>query len=453
MSHNFRLGAAPLYLLFCLLLGGASAAGIWANLLLQLVGLALIVWSLSARRRTPIGTPARQLIALMTLGLLIVVVQLVPMPPSLWTELGGRERIAAGFELLGQPLPWLPISLSPRSTLAAGVWTVPAMAMLLLVARLGAFRTTWLAWTIVAVAAISAAIGALQIADQSWYFYQVTNFGAGVGFFANANHQATFLVSTIPFLPALYLASRRKGGSTKRTSGLLVILIGIFMILLVGLALNGSLAGIGIAIPVIVGSAGMLWLGKRKLPGWAAGLMLLVTAGALAIPLSAPLGNNLTTTEAKSSQFSRYTTFKVTAQAAREHLPFGSGLGTFIEIYRTYEDPVRVEPTFINRAHSDYLELFLETGLLAAPVVLLFLIWWAWHFWRAWRSDAPDYFARAAGVASAAMLIHSVVDYPLRTAAISAIFAMCCALLADARPSSRRNEQGPAEKQARHLSA
>jgi O-antigen ligase len=181
--------------------------------------------------------------------------------------------------------------------------------------------------------------------------------------------------------------------------------------------------------------------------------MLLVTAGALAIPLSAPLGNNLTTTEAKSSQFSRYTTFKVTAQAAREHLPFGSGLGTFIEIYRTYEDPVRVEPTFINRAHSDYLELFLETGLLAAPVVLLFLIWWAWHFWRAWRSDAPDYFARAAGVASAAMLIHSVVDYPLRTAAISAIFAMCCALLADARPSSRRNEQGPAEKQARHLSA
>jgi O-antigen ligase len=453
MSHNLRLAAAPLYLLLCLLLGGASAAGIWANLLLQLVGLATIVWSLSARRQTPIGTPAWQLIALVVLGLLIVAVQLVPMPPSLWTELGGRERIAAGFELLGQPLPWLPISLSSRSTLASGLWTIPAIAMLLLVARLGAFRTIWLAWTIVTVAVVSAAIGALQVADTSWYFYAVTNFGFGVGFFANANHQATLLVSTIPFLPALYLASRRKGGSTKRTSGLLVILLGIFMILLVGLALNGSLAGIGIAIPVIAGSAGMLWLGKRKLPVWAAGLMLLVTAGGMAIPLSTPLGNNLTTTEAKSSQFSRYTTFRMTAQAAREHLPFGSGLGTFIEIYRTYEDPARVEATFINRAHSDYLELFLETGLLAVPLVLLFLIWWGWRFWRAWRSDEPDYFARAAGMASAAMLIHSVVDYPLRTAAVSVLFAMCCALLADARPSSRRNEQGPLEKQARHLSA
>ncbi|HEX8442029.1 MAG TPA: O-antigen ligase family protein [Allosphingosinicella sp.] len=453
MSHNLRLAAAPVYLLLCLLLGGASAAGIWANLLLQLVGLALIAWSLSAQRRTPIDTPARQLIALVVLMLLVVVVQLVPMPPSLWTELGGRERIAAGYRLLGEPLPWLPISLSAGSTLAAGLWLIPAVAMLLLVAKLGAFRLTWLAWTIIAVAVVSAAVGALQVADASWYFYQVTNYGAGVGFFANANHQATLLVSTIPFLSALYLASRGKGGFSKRTSGLLVILIGVLMILLVGLALNGSLAGFGIAIPVIAASIVMLWLGKRKLPGWAAGLMLLATAAALAIPLSTPLGNNLTTTEAKSSQFSRYTTFLVTAKAAQEHLPFGSGLGTFIEIYRTYEDPARVEQTYINRAHSDYLELFLETGLLSVPLLLLFLIWWSWRLSLAWRSDEPDHFARAASIATAAILIHSIVDYPIRTAAISALFAMCCAIMANPRPRSRRGEQSPPEKQARHLSA
>jgi hypothetical protein len=161
----------------------------------------MVVWSLSARRRTPIGTPARQLIALMVCGLLIVAVQLVPMPPSLWTELGGRERIAAGFNLLGQPLPWLPISLSSRSTLASGLWTIPAVAMLLVVARLGAFRLSWLAWTIVAVAVVSTAIGALQVADPSWYFYQVTNFGFGVGFFRqreSSSHPAS-LDDPLPF--------------------------------------------------------------------------------------------------------------------------------------------------------------------------------------------------------------------------------------------------------------
>ena len=39
-----------------------------------------------------------------------------------------------------------------------------------------------------------------------------------------------------------------------------------------------------------------------------------------------------------------------------------------------------------------------------------------------------------AVVASAAILAHSLVDFPLRTAAISAAFGMCLALVADRRP-------------------
>jgi hypothetical protein len=36
--HNLRLAVVPVYLMLCLLLGGASAAGIWANFALQLLG-------------------------------------------------------------------------------------------------------------------------------------------------------------------------------------------------------------------------------------------------------------------------------------------------------------------------------------------------------------------------------------------------------------------------------
>ena len=53
MNHHLRLAAVPVYLVLCLLLGGASAAGFWANLFLQLTGLGLILWSLVAVRRTP----------------------------------------------------------------------------------------------------------------------------------------------------------------------------------------------------------------------------------------------------------------------------------------------------------------------------------------------------------------------------------------------------------------
>ena len=42
-----------------------------------------------------------------------------------------------------------------------------------------------------------------------------------------------------------------------------------------------------------------------------------------------------------------------------------------------------------------------------------------------------------ASGASAIILAHSVVDFPLRTAAISTCFAMCLALLAERRPPRR----------------
>jgi O-antigen ligase len=451
--HHLRVAVVPLFLAFCLILGGASAAGFWVNFALQIAGLGLIAWALVAERRTPMATPGRQLVALLALMLLFIGVQLIPLPPDVWANLGGRQDIVRGFEMLGQPLPWMPISLAPHETLASGLWLIPAIAVLLGIVKLGGFKASWLGWAVVLVTIVSIAIGALQVAGGQWYFYQNTNYGVGVGFFANGNHQATLLIATIPFLAALYLSGSGSRQSAQRNSGLLVIIAGILMVLLVGLAINRSLAGIGLGIPVVAGSLAMIWLRKRKAPAWVALAGLLVAAGAMAVPFSAPMGNNLTSAEARSSQFSRYTTFRTTLEAAQDHLPFGTGLGTFVDVYRTYEDPALVERTYINHAHSDYLELLLETGLVGAALLALFLLWWGRRLVAVWRAEKPDHIARAASIASAAMIAHSIVDYPLRTAAISALFAACCALMAEPRPRARRSEEPAAEKQARHLSA
>src|SRR5215208_2152719 len=94
------LAAAPIYLLACLLLGG-SAQGIWANMLLQLAGVGLIAWVALAPADEPLTRPARQLCLLAILGLALIALQLVPLPPSLWSHLPGREPIAAEYRLLG----------------------------------------------------------------------------------------------------------------------------------------------------------------------------------------------------------------------------------------------------------------------------------------------------------------------------------------------------------------
>jgi hypothetical protein len=72
---------------------------------------------------------------------------------------------------------------------------------------------------------------------------------------------------------------------------------------------------------------------------------------------------------------------------------------------------------------------------------VLFLAWWAAAVWRVWRSSEAHPFARAASIASAAVLAHSIVDFPLRTAAISVCFGMCLALLADSTGAPPKEEK------------
>jgi len=114
-------------------------------------------------------------------------------------------------------------------------------------------------------------------------------------------------------------------------------------------------------------------------------------------------------------------------------MPFGSGLGSFQSVYPLYEDPATVSQTYAIHAHDDYAELALELGLPGILLVIAFLAWWIVAVWRVWRSAEAGPFVRAASIASAALLAHSVVDFPLRTGAISACFAFCLALLADRR--------------------
>lgn len=455
MIHAIRLAIIPAYLALCLVFGGASAAGYWANMGLQLAAIPVIVWAVAANPSHPMSTPARQLVVLLLLMLVVVALQLVPLPPSIWTSLPGRQPVVDGFRMVGEPLPWLPLSLDPYWTISSALWLLPAIAILLGIIRLGSFRSAWLAWVLAAVTIASIAIGALQKVggdDSPWYFYEITNYGSTTGFFSNANHLATLMVATIPFLAALYLALVAKGRSIQKSSGLLVVLAGSLVVIAVGIAINGSIAGIGLCVPVIAGSLLMILSRRRRLPRWTPLIVALLLAGSVAVVFTAPFANNLTTAGEKSKEDSRYNSFTKSLAATRDFMPAGSGIGTFQQIYRTREDPATVDRFYMNHVHGDYIEIALEAGIPGLLVLILFLLWWARRCVLIWAAEEPDYFARAATIASAAILAHSVVDYPLRTAAMSAVFAMCCGLMAEPRTQTRRSERSSTSR-ARHLSA
>jgi O-antigen ligase len=456
VTHHLRLALAPIFLVLCLLLGGASGGGHWANLLLQLLALPIIAWGLVARRSAPLSSSARQLLLLLCGAVLLVLAQLVPLPPSIWTNFGGREEIVRGFQMLGQPLPWLPISLAPHQTIASALWTLPALAILFGILRLGAYKASWLAAALLVVTAVAVGLGALQLAggeNSSLYFYSITNRGSAVGFFANSNNQAELLVVAIPFVAMLYLMGRR-GGSLQKSSALLLVLGGALSVLLVGILVNGSLAGMGLAVPALGVAVLMILYRRKPLPIWAPVAAALLLAGTVALMLSTPFQNNLTSEQARTSEDSRYTSFGKSIDAAGDHLPVGSGIGTFADIYRLYENPNTVTRWYMNHVHNDYIEVALETGFAGIVLMALFLLWWLRRVFVIWRAAEPDHAARAATIASAVILAHSFVEFPLRTAAISAVFAMCCALMAEPRPRTRRkNREDKPLAAARHLSA
>lgn len=451
-----RRSIAPLYLLLCLLLGGASAAGFIANLALQWLALPLLGWALLAHGRDP-GEPATRSLMVLALALAaFMIIQLIPLPPSLWTLLPGRRATADGFAMLGQPAPWLPLSLAPENALASLLWLLPAFAVLVAMLRLGAFRASWLATAVLVVVSLSVPIGALQIVGgdpSNWYFYEITNNGQAVGFFANSNHAATLLVVAIPFLAALQLSLVQRQRSPRRSSALLVITTAAYLVIAVGLVINFSIAGLGLAVPVTIASFMLLKTenkGRVRLGGIAT---LIFAVAAVAAILIGPVHNNLTdklTGPASGlDQLSRKVSIAKTLDAAADFAPFGSGVGTFQAVYRGKEAPADVIGTYMNHAHSDLAEIMLETGAIGVGLLALLLIWWARRARALWSVAVPDYFARAATIASGAIMAHSLVDYPLRTAAISALFAACLALMAQPHPFTTRRRD---DNDVRHLS-
>jgi O-antigen ligase len=407
---------------------------------LQLAGLAIVAWAVAAPVERVLPKPVTLLFLLVVAGIGVVAFQAVPLPPEIWAG-GSRGSIVEGYRVLGMRLTAAPVSLTPYESLATLLCIIPPVAIFCAIVRLDAYRPSWLAAALLAGAIAGIILGALQVVsagpNSPWYLYPETNVGLGVGFFANANHMADLLVIALPFVAAI--AAAAKGGNIQRYSALLTILAGIGMVLVVGIALNGSLAGHALAFPVIAASALILLPSGSRWRGWLAGAAALSVIASIAGLASSSIGSTRIGHDATGAVQSREQILVTTSKAMADYMPLGSGLGSFVRVYRLYESPDKVTNEYVIHAHNDYAELALELGVAGIILMLLFLGWWASQCFAVWRQGEGGSWARAASIASAAVLLHSLVDFPLRTAAISVCFAMCLALLAERRAPMRRD--------------
>lgn len=447
MSTTVRHLAVPLFLATCLLLGG-SPQGIWRNFFLQIGGLSLIAWALLSSRRSHPTSSGRLLLWLCGLWFALVLLQLIPLPPQWWSLLPGRGPAVEGFTLRGEPLPWLPLSLAPAQTLSILPLLAVPLGLIAAVVVLGAYRSRWAVAALVSGTCLSVLLGAVQLSQGGPYLFANYNTERATGLFANSNHQATLLLATLPFLGALIGQQQQEGRKRQSAAlGRTVIALGAVAVILLGIVLNGSMAGLGLLLPVGMASLAVALPGTGKLPRVLAGLAVLLMLGAMVgVGVLTDAGSNATSLATRSD------IYRITLAAIGDTFPTGTGLGSFQAYYRLYEDPALVDSYFINHAHSDPLEWILETGLLGALLLGALLLWWGTRAVRLWRARTPDLTALAATIASGAILAHSLVDYPLRDAAIQAVFALSLAFMAEPRSHSGGRSSSRGEDRApRHL--
>lgn len=435
------------------LLGGSARADTASLLVLRpaamiWLGIAVLAVGWEPLRRQPVAATAFG-------GFVVIhILHLVPLPPELWSALPGRERAAANLAAAQIELGWRPLSLVPFATWNSLFALAIPLGFWIMAARFKSEKEqSQIVLGIVCLAVLSTALGVAQVMSgysSPLYFYRITNSGLAVGLFANRNHNGYFLACAIPMMG--YLVGRfQKAGGPGRPAYLALAAFVLFAF--AGVALAGSrgalvLLLVGIAtLPLFVAKPARTgWAGFRPLAIATAIATLCLAAAALFSPtnaISRAVGADLT-------DELRFTIWPIIFEQVWTYFPAGAGMGTFVETYQIAEPAELLRSSYVNHAHNDWLELLLDGGLAGAVLLGCGTLAWLLSVGR-YAASGPELREKRKlpllGLVVIGMLgLGSILDYPLRTPSLAALFALAVAWTARGAARSVFSEAGKGRK-------
>ena len=433
-SHYGWPAAVSVALLLAIVCGGSSEANSAGFITFRLLCLGLLAVALYRLQRIRLSRMESLTLVLAMAGLAIVALQLVPLPYELFASLPGRGFIAKTLALAGVEPHAMPLTLIPAATWGCLLALLPPLAMLLATMTM-APRTRWyLVGVVLAGAAANVFLGLAQRfigAKSGLYLYEISNFGSATGFFSNRNNFSMLLCVAIP----LTWAMAHKLIRMRLTSPPLAIAGGAVMmiVILMGLAASNSRSGIFLGMLALTLSTVMVLAApseSRRSRRTRVSVLALL-GGAFIIGQFGMTGI-LRIVETDPMTEGRTQIRQVTWRAAADYFPVGSGFGTFVPVYGMHETPATIANTYVNHAHNDWLELWLEGGLPAAALMACFVLLFAWQAVRIWNprsAYASAVLARAASIGVLVLLLHSLVEFPLRMPALATIFAALVAMM------------------------
>jgi hypothetical protein len=431
-----------LFLVICCLFGGTSQAALAIKLPLFMVSLLVIGWVLTSSSREPLRALLTPIIILGAAFFAIFWLYLIPLPPELWTKLPGRAPIETGLRLVDEELPWLPLSLTPEDTFVS-IWSFlpPVAIVLLLRLDLREKELSRAFKTIIVISIFSVLLGLLQFihGGKFLFIYAISSFENAVGLFSNANHYACFLVMIFPL--CFYLVSKGRGAGffllNQKTATSKLAAINLIFIW-IGVLLAGSMTGYFILVFAFILS--VFYLRREHKLTLSVFLIGLAGMGLFALDFFyfKEFGDQLIEKFTEMKGVSRQEIYTTMLTQLDLFSLIGNGPGSFYDSYLVIENRDTMGTKFANQAHSDFLQITQEIGILGVlsmtGLASLFVI-----MKEAFFSPRKNYLRLAAAISVSSVFIASMPDYPLRTISVSTLFVFfVCIMTGVVRDVSRK---------------
>ena len=333
-------------LVLALVAGGGTHQGFYGDVPVQLLSIPLLAAGLWPAFGDDGDRKKKSRLALVACSIcaIVVLIQVFPLPFDLWA---GRKALLPegdGSRFGAYHPGWSTLSMTPQATWAAAVSLLVPLSVFASVMQLSLRQRMHLCWLLLGVGAASFALGFFQVAqgpDSALRFYEITNPGEAVGFFANRNHFAAFLNVTL-VLAALWLTQALEAILEKRafnTPSILWIAAAAALIvaMVTGHALVRSRAGAVLAIATLAAAVLMVFMHsrshhiaerlQRKKSIRRASVAVALFAAVFALQFG--LGHILERFEGDPADDLRIPLNVTTFETAFHSLPFGTGLWLF----------------------------------------------------------------------------------------------------------------------------
>lgn len=448
LDLSFSLLSVLLSILW--LTGGASREDVSGQVLSRgAAWIAIVCVVLFARR--PRIAEARGATLILAAAILLCLVQLVPLPPSLWRALPGREAFID--PLISPPDLWRPWSLVPGATVNALFSLAVPVAVLVLVTSIKEEQKSLIPVALLAVIALALLVGLLQFTGAGIVnpFVNGTR-GAVDGMIANRNHFALLLAIGLVIAPVWGVGF----GSSSRVRA--PITLGLVPLLVLTILATGSRAGIALGVIALVLGFVLARRGVktalRRYPRWTLpaigiGIVVLIAVFVLASVAADRAVSLNRLTELDPSDDIRRRGLPTVLAIIRAYFPFGTGMGSFDPIFRMHEPFALLNPTYFNHAHNDFLEVVFTAGLPGLMLLAAAIGWWVWRSVVAWRGAAP--IPKLGSAILLLILLASIVDYPARTPIVMAIATIAAIWLGEAGEGSLAAGKVPLPSAGRKL--